>query len=48
VGVIAVIAIIYILLTRKKSGTQDVIALIGERYSGKTQLFVKVNGGKCF
>ncbi len=38
----------YLFLGRKKSTGQNAIALIGERYSGKTQLFIGLNGGKQF
>ena len=33
-------------MTKKQSKNRRRIALIGERNSGKTQLFVKLNGGK--
>ncbi len=47
-GIVAVAFILYILRNRKKSGNQNIVALIGERYSGKTQLFMTVNGGKIY
>lgn len=46
---ITIIAVLlYIVLGKKKAGNQNVMALIGERYSGKTQLFVRLAGGKPF
>jgi len=40
--------VLYVMLTKKKSGNQNIVALIGERYAGKTQLFMRLNGGKLF
>ena len=48
IGLIVLAALLYLFLGKKKSGNQNVIALIGERYSGKTHLFVRLNGGKLF
>jgi len=45
---LVIAGVLYILFGKKKSGNQNVIALIGERYSGKTQLFVKIADGKTF
>lgn len=47
-AVVVIIGLLYALLGKKKSGNQNVFALIGERYSGKTQLFVRIAGGKVF
>jgi len=48
IGLIVIGVVAYILLGKKKSGNQNIIALIGERYSGKTQLFMRLNSGKLF
>lgn len=45
----AVIILLFLLLNRKKNTpNQREIALIGERGSGKTQLFISLCGGKAF
>ena len=33
-------------LTKKKKKNRNIIALVGERYAGKTQLFINLGGGK--
>lgn len=47
-ALVIVLGLLYIVFGKKKSGNQNVLALIGERYSGKTQLFVRIAGGKVF
>lgn len=42
------ILLILLIVKRKKRVDSDSIALIGERFSGKTQLFMRLNSGKAF
>ena len=43
---VAIFLIVYMSLLKKKKKPRNIIALVGERYSGKTQLFINLGGGK--
>ena len=48
VGIVVLLITVYFIFGRKKTGNQNLVALIGERNSGKTQLFIRLNSGKSF